>query len=221
MAYSVEFKGFSGVMANMKNVNARHVPFVMSRTVNGLAYKIQRDTIDRLLPEKFMLRTDWWRPGRKTGVNYFPSNKRQTPIKAKVNTLAWFMERQETGGIKKPRPGDPYVAIPTWNAQPNKHEVIRPNRRHRALVQGKKASRMTLAHQGNPWISTLKNGRPSIAVRLTTARLPVAVMYIGKNSVTIKPRFGFKVNGQRICDTHFKEIFDREWANAISTETKK
>jgi hypothetical protein len=221
MAFTVEFKGFSGVTANMKNVNQRHVPFVMSRTVNALAYKIQRDTIDRLLTEKFMLRTDWWRPGRKTGVNYFPSNKRQTPIKATVNTLARFMERQETGGIKKPRPGDPYVAIPTWNAQPNKHEVIRPSRRYRALVQGKKASRMTLAHQGNPWISTLKNGRPSIAVRLTTARLPVAVMYIGKNSVTIKPRFGFKVNGQRICATHFQEIFDREWANAIRTETHK
>lgn len=221
MSYSVEIKGLAEFVGKIEQIHQRHIPFIISRTVNGLAYKIQRDTIDRLLPAKFMLRTDCWRPGRKTGVNYFPSNKKQTPIAARVNTLAWFMEKQETGGIKTPRPGDPYVAVPTWNAQPNNHELIRPNRRYRALVQGKKASRMTLAHRGNPWISTLKNGRPSIAVRLTSARLPIAVMYIGKDSVTIKPRFGFRANAQRLCNLHFESIFEREWASAIQTSNTK
>ena len=76
---------------------------------------------------------------------------------------------------------------------------------------------MTLAHQGNPWISTLKNGRPSIAVRLTTARLPVAVMYIGKDSVTIKPRFGFRANAKRIVDENYLMVFDKWLTTALET----
>lgn len=218
MSFTLDVKGLEGALGKIGQSQRRHIPFVVSRTVNAIAYKIQRDTIERLLPEKFILRTDWWRPGRKTGVNYFPSNRKQTPIKAIVNTLAKFMELQETGGVKKPRPGDPYVAIPTWNAQPTKTEVIRPGRRYRQIAFGKKAGRMTLTHQGNPWISTLKNGKPSVAIRLTSDRLPIAVMYIGKDSVAIKPRFGFKANAQKIFDRNYQQIFSREWANAIATE---
>ena len=221
MAYSVEIKGLETYLKKIQQIHQRHVPFIISRTVNGLAYKIQRDTIDRLLPAKFMLRTDWWRPGRKTGVNYFPSNKKQTPIQARVNTLAWFMQMQEEGGIKRPRPGEAYVPIPTRNAQPNITQVIRPNRRFKALVHGKKAGKMTLSHKGSPWIHSLRNGKPSIAVRLTNDRLPIAVMYVGKDSVTIKPRFGFRANAQKICDRNFESIFQREWANAINTSNTK
>lgn len=214
MNITVQEKGLDQIIAGMTDFQKQQVPYAMSRTVNELGYKTQRDTIDRLLPEKFVLRTDWWKPGRKTGVNYFPSHKKQYPnIFAKVNTLAYFMEMQETGGTKKPRGGDPYVAIPTWNAQPTKHEVIRPNRRYRNLVKGK----MTLKHQGNPWISTLKVGQPRVAIRLTTDRLPIAVMYVGKDSVTIKPRFGFRANAMSIGEKQGKAVMDKWMATALAT----
>ena len=217
MAYVLDVSRFDAAVARVDRVWADQIPFAISRTINALAYKTQRDTIDRLLPAKFMLRTDWWKPGRKTGVNYFPSNKKKTPIEARVNTLAWFMQMQEEGGIKKPATGQGWVPVPTRNAQPNITQVIRPNRRFKALVNGKKAGRMTLSHKGSPWIHSLRNGKPSIAVRLTTDRLPIAVMYIGKDSVTIKPRFGFRANANKIVDANFDKIFAAEFQSAVAS----
>lgn len=217
MAYTIDATRFEAAVARVDKVWTDQIPFAISRTINALAYKTQRDTIDRLLPQRFFLRNDWWKPGRKTGVNYFPSNKRQTPIEARVNTLAWFMQMQEEGGVKKPAAGQGWVPVPTRNAQPNITEPIRANRRFKALVNGKKAGRMTLTHRGSPWIHTLKNGKPSIAIRLTTDRLPIAVMYIGVDRVTIKPRFGFRANAQKIVTDNFDRIFAVEFNNAIAT----
>lgn len=219
MRLTVDERGISEMISKLTDLEKNQIPFAESRAVNALAYSIQRDTINRLLHEKFILRNDWWRPGRKTGVNYFPSHKKQFPnIFAIVNTLAPWMELQETGGVKKPKPGQAYVAVPTGNAQPNKREVIRPNRRVRALIGGGRGARRTLAHQSNPWVSTLRNGKPSIAVRLLDkSRLPIAVMYVGKDSVTIKPRFGFKANAKKIVDRDYLTVFNRELKQAIAT----
>ena len=219
MRLTIEEKGISEVVSKLNDLEKTQIPFAESRAVNALAYAIQRDTIERLLPSRFILRTDWWRPGRKTGVNYFPSNKKQFPnIFAIVNTLAPWMELQETGGIKRPKAGQAYVAIPTGNAQPNKREVIRGSRRAGALIGGGRGARRTLAHQGNPWVSTLRNAKPSIAVRLLDKfRLPIAVMYVGKDSVTIKPRFGFRENAKKIVDSKYLEVFNRELEAAIKT----
>lgn len=206
------------VAANLGKAQ-KQIPFAESRAVNALAYSVQRDTIERLLPEHFTLRTDWWKPGRKTGVNYFPSHKRQFPnIIAKVNTLASFMEKQETGGVKTPPPGQNFVAIPTRAAQPDKRVLIRPNRRFRALT-GKLRGSRTLTRGGNPWDNRIKPaGRADIAVRLLDKyRLPLAVMYIGKTSVTIKPRFGFRANATAIVERDFQRVFDRELKQAIAT----
>jgi hypothetical protein len=216
--YSVQVTGVQQVTNNLISIQRKQIPFATSRAVNACAYAVQRDTIEVLLPSKFTLRTDWWKPGRKTGVNYFPSNKRQTPIKAIVNTLAWFMEDQEIGGTRGPSPGQPYRAIPTYSAQPNKRERIRSNRTFRQLVTGKRAGRRTLAHRGDWWIKSLKNGIPSVAVRLLDKhRLPIAVMYIGKASVTIKPRFGFVANATKLVSEIYQPIFDRELKAAIQT----
>lgn len=196
----------------------KQIPFALSRTINAVAYSIQQDTIHRLLPENFILRTDWWRPGRKTGVNYFPSNKKQTPIQATVNTLAKFMELQETGGQKKPRAGEALVPIPTWNAQPDVTQVIRKDRRYRALTgQVRGGDRRTLKQKGSYWVK-LKSGIPVIAVRLLDKyRLPLAVMYIGKSVVNVKPRFGFQKNAERITNATVNQIFARELRAAIAT----
>lgn len=218
MSFAIDLTGFEKAVGKIEREQMRQIPFAISRTINAIAYEVQRDTIDHLLPEKFTLRNDWWRPGRKTGVNFFPSNKRQNPIKAIVNTLARFMEMQETGGVKTPKGGDNYVPVPTWNAQPDKKQIIRPNRRYRALVLGKSAGKRTLTNKGSWWITTLRQSTPRVAVRLLDDfRLPIATMYIGKSSVTIKPRFGFKANAQRICDSRYQQIFAREWNHAINT----
>lgn len=233
MNITVEEKGLDQIIAGMTDFEKQQVPYAMSRTVNELGYKTQRDTIDRLLPEKFVLRNDWWKPGRKTGVNYFPSHKKQYPnIFAKVNTLAYFMELQETGGIKRPRAGSAFVPIPTFNAQPDKRQVVRASRRFRQLTTqagtivnqktGAKSkgtgARRTLYHRGSPWIGTLRNNKPSVAVRLLdNYRLPIAVMYLGADSVTIKPRFGFRANAMSIGEKQGRAIMDKWMTTALAT----
>lgn len=214
----VTLRGVEALVSKLNSLQQNQIPFATSRAVNALAYEVQRDTINRLLPSKFNLRNDWWRPGRKTGVNFFKSHKRQKPIKAIVNTLAPFMELQETGGEKQPRPGHAFIPIPTYNAQPDKKQMIRPNRRFKALVTGGKGGRRTLAHKGNVWLETLRQKGPRVAVRLLDdARLPIATMYVGKTSVTIKPRFGFRENAGKIVERNFHTIFEREMAQAIAT----
>ncbi len=214
---NISVKGLDTTINNIVNIQKKQIPFATSRAVNACAYAVQRDTIERLLPSEFNIRNDWWKPGRKTGVNYFPSNKKQNPIKAIVNTLAWFMEDQETGGTRGPYGGHPFRGIPTGSAQPNKKQLIRSNRRLRALT-GKLAGSRTLTRNGVPWITTLKNGQPSVAVRLLDkSRLPIAVMYIGKRSITVKPRFGFYKNAKQLVESIYKPIFDRELKAAIAT----
>lgn len=233
MNLTLNVSGDTALISKLTDLQKRQIPFAESRTVNALAYAVQRDTINRLLPEKFILRNDWWKPGRKTGVNYFPSNKSQFPnVRAVVNTLAPWMEFQETGGIKRPRAGSAFVPIPTFNAQPDKRQVVRPNRRFRQLTTqagsivnqktGAKSkgtgARRTLYHRGSPWIGTLRNGKPSVAVRLLDKfRLPIAVMYLGADSVVIKPRFGFKDNALRIFKENYQAIWQREITHAIAT----
>lgn len=219
MRIIVDEKGIDALISKLTDLEKNQIPFAESRAVNALAYKVQRDTIDRVLPSQFTLRNDWWRPGRKTGVNYFPSNKKQFPnIFAKVNTLARFMEMQETGGTKTPKGGDNYVPVPTWNAQPDKKQVIRQNRRYKALVLQKSAGRRTLTHKGSWWITTLRQNTPRVAVRLLDDdRLPIATMYVGKSSVTVKPRFGFRENAKRIVDENYLQIFEKELKQAIAT----
>lgn len=220
MRIAVDEKGLDAMISKLTDLEKRQIPFAESRAVNALAYKIQRDTIDRLLPQRFTLRSDWWKPGKKTGVNYFPSHKSQFPnIFARVNTLAPFMELQETGGTKKPKAGELYVPVPTFNARPNPMELIRPERRYRSLTgKTRSGNRRTLSHRGNYWETGLRNGKPSIAVRLLDDyRLPIAVMYIGKSSVQIKPRFGFVANARRIVDQEYLKVFEKELQHAIAT----
>lgn len=219
MNITVEEKGLDQIIAGMTDFEKQQVPYAMSRTVNELGYKTQRDTIDRLLPEKFILRNDWWKPGRKTGVNYFPSHKKQYPnIFAKVNTLAYFMELQETGGIKIPKSGEQYVPVPTYVAQPNKRSLAPTHLRFRQLTQTKSGTGRTLKQRGSYWITSLKNPRPTIAVRwLDHARLPIAAMYFGLASVTIKPRFGFRANAMSIGEKQGRAVMDKWMTTALAT----
>jgi hypothetical protein len=203
------------------------IPFALSRTVNTVGWMIQRDTIDRLLPSKFTLRTDWWKPGRKTGVNLFKSNKSQWPdIAAKVNTIAPFMEQQESGGVRTARAPYEYLGIPTKNAQPDRRKVIPASNRllylmgmatHRKKLKGGNSKRNRVIEiEGSVW-ATMRSGKPAVYIRAGKDRLPIRAMYYGVKSKTIKPRFGFYKNGERIINENFERVFNAEFLNALAT----
>lgn len=211
----------------LKDAVNNQIPFAASRTFNIVGRMIQDDTINRLLPSKFTLRTDWWKPGRRTGVNLFKSNKRQWPdIEAKVNTRAEFMEHQETGGTRTAHAPYEYLGIPTANAQPDKKKPVPPANRllylmgmatHRKKLKGGNSKRNRVVEiEGSVW-AKLRNGKPTLYIRAGKDRLPIRAMYFGVKSKTIKPRFGFYKNGEKIIDTNFDRVFQGELLNALAT----
>lgn len=195
------------------------IPYATSRTVNTLGKMVQADTIGRVLQERFTLRTGWWRSGRKYGVNYFASNKKQADIKAIVNTQAPFMVLQETGGQKIPKAGYQYVAVPTKHAWPDRKKLIPYHSRFSSLTREfKRRKSRTLSHGGNFWVKLPHEKDPVIAIRGPNGKL--RVMYRGRGSVTIKPRFGFRKNAERIVDENRGAVWRREFALALATAFK-
>jgi hypothetical protein len=99
------------VVAYLRNVQ-RQVNYASARTANNLALRVQKFTVEKLLPEKFTLRAKgapWQRPGTKMGFNikFATKDKPQSVIGSQAD----WLERQEIGGDKK---GDGHrVAIPT------------------------------------------------------------------------------------------------------------
>lgn len=205
-------------------VLSRQIPFGVALGLNRTAKTIQRDTVDRLLPSKFILRTDWWTPGLKYGVNYFGATKQQWPNQfAIVNTKAPWMVLQEEGGSKPKPVGHDLIPVPTTGLQPDKRQRISHRYRFRTLTKTKSGGKFTLRNKrtDSPWILGVLSPTPGIFIRPTKHRLPIFRLYVGYTHVTIKPRFGFYKNAAEIVARDLNRNMDTGIQFAIATAKLK
>lgn len=177
---------------NMDEVGRRHVPFALARALTMTAKDAQGDVKDEL-PRRFTIRNNWV----PNGIRIRPATK--TAPEAIVGSLEPFMQRQETGGVKRAR-SHSRVAVPV-NAKRNKREIIPRGQRPGAL-------------KGKPKVFLMKTASGAgIMRRVGKKRYPLQILYWLKRGVQVKPRFGF----QGTTGTTVRERFGPNFVEALSS----
>lgn len=155
----------------------KQIPFTTSVAINKTAENI-RDEIIKTLPNKFTLRTSWWKPRTRYGFNVKPSNKRY--LTAEVYTRAPWMISHEYGEIRRPR-GTAF-AVPTENVKRTKKQLISKAQKPRALQYA--------------FIVQSRKG----AVLAQRIRGALRVMYGLEKQAPIKATLGFAATANRVAN---------------------
>jgi len=215
------------VIGALNDLEARHVPFAMSLTLNKLASEGQSE-VRRRLADRFEIRQNWTARGIRT--------ERATPrkLESRVFTLDWYMQQQQEGGTRRARHAR-HLAIPTLAVR--KGETIggriKPRMRPAALKKkqdaggeirhtktGKVRKRRSNRAPAS-FIAKLKGGKKGIFIRKFRARrLPVVLLYTLQDSVRLAPRWRFDQDIKRVSDKHMRRLFLESMHHALATDRK-
>lgn len=176
------------------------LPYATARAINKTAEQVQQAE-GANLAAKQTIRTDWWKPGRKLGINIRPFAKWNKP-EAIVGTQADWEKRHEEGGVKSPKLGQA-LAIPTVEQRGGKTAVLKRGKRPAAAIR-----------QG-AFPAEMPSGIAGIWKRVGKERLPLRLLFTFTKKANIKKWLGFKGIGERIVDKVHAKIFEREYAQAI------
>ena len=181
----------------IENVAAKQLPFAFAYTLT-LTANDARQEIVRTLPEKFTLRTGWWKPYSYLGFNVRKATKRR--LISEIYTRAYFMRWQEEGGIKTP--DGQKIAVPTVNVRRTKSNRIPLGKRPSALLRQSK----------NPaFFMNTKSG--SVLFRRVTKQL--TAMYVMTRQARIKRRLGMHDTASVILKQNLHKNFEKAFAEAI------
>lgn len=109
------------------------ITFASAAALTGAAKRGQSASI-RAIRSTFTTRGQWFQPDNRFGIKVKPASKGD--LESQVYTAADWLEKHETGGVKRPR--GRFLAVPTATARPNPRAVIpranRPANLRRAFV---------------------------------------------------------------------------------------
>jgi len=196
---TLNFRGISETLNTLKNVQ-KQVNYASSKALNNLAKNVQRMEITDELPHSLKLRSQWFKPGTKYGVNIKFSSK--TNLVAVVGSQANWLNLVERGGSKKPTGNRKALAIPTSNVTTDK---IRP--------KGEKPAR--ILKQPRAFTATMPSGKAGIFIRVGDDRYPIKAMYFFKNSSTVDKQLHFTESGMVLVNNTYLIEFTKQLQQAI------
>jgi hypothetical protein len=220
MEIKMDLNNFDKVVQNMDDLGKRQLPFALASSLTQTAKDIQAKELE-ILPTMFTLRTKWYQPKTKYGINVDPATKGN--LKARVFSDADWLALQEQGGEKIPHKGRVMLAMPSTNVRRSKSGIIPPAMRPRALLSGYYIKRgrgktgggkVILAGGVNgAFIGPMRSGKPAIFQRVGKG---LKLMYTLQPTAPITPRaFFFKVG--RIQAGMFPVNFWNAFAEARRT----
>ncbi|MBF0098370.1 MAG: hypothetical protein HQM04_17915 [Magnetococcales bacterium] len=178
----------------------KQIRFAAAQALTKTAQDAQVE-VQRQLPERFTIRTGWVAKGIRI-IPATPDN-----LQSAVLVKDEFMTKQETGGEHTSLFGGS-LAVPV-GARPTPRSVTRPSQFPRAL----------LAKPGY-FIAPIKHGSRTMAVWKRTGNgrhTRLTLMYVFKQQVRLKPRFGFRDTVQMVADNRLQRRFDEALKNALAT----
>jgi hypothetical protein len=228
---SLEIKGLDKLLRGLEKLpgNAR---FALSKALNATARDVQQHTVNKLLPEKFTLRSrgaPWQRPGNKLGFNI--SFAKKDKLESRIGSEADWLKLQEEGGTKRPRTGK-NVAIP-HKGRPTPTSVIPKNKKPRYLLRGfsrngevnlsgtvRKAgddafrtNNRKFAKDARGFLIKMKSGDSGIFTRYGPKKGEIQLEYWLDSAATIKAALSYEKTGQEIA----LATFQPNYAAAIQT----
>lgn len=95
------------VIDRLTELEKKHVPYALSRTINRLTYE-GRDVVIDQLPRRFTIREKSLKAsgGGRRALWVKPNNKSQPVIQSEIGTPFWFLEDQEVGGTRRGKSGE-------------------------------------------------------------------------------------------------------------------
>ena len=179
---------------HLNRVEKKQIPFALARGLTWTAQAVQSKIIKKI-PAIFNVTKKWWLKQQPTGIIIKPAKKSHQV--SSVYTPAYFAERQEEGGAKRPTKSKSLV-IPTKKVPKSRRKAGGAA----AMLKGKKVFSTARG------IYRRKGGKKSKSIEL---------LYHKDASANIKPRFNFKRTAHTIATRTFKKNFLKSLAMALKT----
>lgn len=180
----------------------KQTTFATMLAINRTGVDAQKFTINKLLPDKFTIRSKWWRPGSRYGFNLRRASKAK--LEATLGSAFDPLALHERGGTKRPREGRS-IAQPQ-GIRTDKAQKLTRAKRPRALLGKPKT-----------FIAQMASGKRGIFRRVGKARLPIKLLYTLEPSVRIEPTLDFEDQAGRVADQVFESHFSRAFREAVLT----
>ena len=199
LSFKMEITGIKEATRFLNDFQKKQIPFAVATALNETANQA-RDEIVKHLQSSFTLRTGWWKPRTRYGINVQPAKK--TSLVSEVFTKAPWMGLQETGGIKAPRGKN--IAVPSPYVKRSKRDLITQANRPRNLK--------------NSFIGRSKSGQETIFQRIGRGKNRVIrAMYFLEKRAEIKPAFQFAQTAQRVANERWAKNFAKALDFALRT----
>lgn len=195
----IKLNGIEDVARLIKNVN-KQVAFAASRALNQTAIKVQEHEVTQELPQSLKLRSQWFRPRTKFGVNI--KFARKTNLVAVVGSQADWLKLVDKGGTKKP--SGKAIAIPTSNI-----DTSRPRR--------KADKPRNILKQPKAFVAVMSSGKAGIFIRVGKERKPIKPLYLFDSEAKVHDILDFFEAGKAVADRIYLDIFSKELAKAIAS----
>lgn len=183
----------------LERVGQKQLPFAFAYTLTLTAIDAQQEII-RQLPQRFTLRTGWWKPTTPLGFKFRKASKRW--LEAEIYTRAYFMRHHEEGGIRRPKEAGS-IAIPTTNIRKTKAQRITKANRPPALIRSAKRPAFFLPTRSGP-----------VLFRRVTKR-QLKALYTFERQVRIPARLGMQDTANEILRRNLHRNFEKAFIYAI------
>lgn len=174
----------------------KQVRFAMSQAINDGAKLAQTHEIEKQLPSKLTVRSAWWKPGTKFGVNLKPFATREN-LRAVLGSQADWLRLQEEGGTKKA--SGHRLAIEA-GARPSDRAVLPKKLKPRQLLASKaKGKGFIIQTKSGPAIFVRQGGQLKLMYMLeTSAKVPAVLKFFESCQAVYLENF------QRLYNVRFK-----------------
>ncbi len=200
MNMSFSTRGFEAARRTLQS-GARNVRFAAMQAVNDTGREVQQFTVNKLLPEKFTLRSRgsaWQKPGNKLGFNLKFASK-QT-LTATLGSQANWLELQEKGGTKTAKGHRVAIAAQVRDTPTS---IIPSRRKPRRLLERKQA-----------FIIATRKG--DVVFERTGPR-ELKPLYALKPSARVPARLQFISHASALADATFSQRFTMRFASAVAS----
>lgn len=219
------------VIDHLNELEKKHVPFALSRTINHLTYEGRDRVIDEL-PRRFTIREKSLKAsgGGRRALWIKPSNKGQATIQAEIGTPFWFFEDQEAGGTRRGKSGEGSW-IPGLGARTRKSKEGRVARRfakqkvrqdikaNRAYPKSRRSKRHKQGYaKPKPFVIDLGGGKRGVAIRQKKGkRAPLSLLWVIQDTRMIKPRWRFEKTMTGVVEGRMAPVLFRELRDALKS----
>lgn len=202
---------WSPATKGLSDLAHKQLPFATAVAATALAQRAQI-AVRMSLGHNFTVRTPWI----SNGIRIERGEKRDWPaVRAVVGSVDWFMEAQETGKDRSPRPGRAHLSVPGSAVRPTKATRITRAKWPKALLR-KKGYRQAFVQtltQG------MHKGKLAVLRRSTGDRYPLEVLYVFEGKTKGARRLEMQKTVTEVVRDNHEFVFQWALARAMRGRT--